>query len=184
MVWIHGGSFNGGTGGSSEGLANPVDGRHLAVRGVVVVTINYRLGAMGFLRVEGGVGGGGGQLNGVHDMVVALRWVRDNVRSFGGDPDRVTVFGESAGSIAICMLSVSPLAAGLFHRAVMESGVCTGHEGPPHPPADGATNARTAAELRGMTTEEVMALKYGPGVDGWVLPKPALELMAEPGGLN
>ena len=69
-----------------------------------MLTIADRLGAMGFLPVREGVGGGSGRLNGVNDMIVALQWVQDNVRSFGGDPDQVTVFGESAGSIAICML--------------------------------------------------------------------------------
>ena len=182
MLWIHGGSFNGGTGGSSEGLANPFDGRHLVARGVIVIAINYRLGAMGFLPVHEGVGGGSGRLNGVNDMIAALQWVQDNVRSFGGDPNQITVFGESAGSIAICMLSVSPRASGLFHRAVMESGTCLGSSS--HDPADDKDNAHAAAELRGMNTSAVMALSYGPGVDGWVLPRPATELLQESGGVN
>ena len=137
---------------------------------------------MGFLPVREGAGGGSGRLNGVNDVIVALQWVQANVRSFGGDPDQVTVFGESAGSIAICMLSVSPRASGLFLRAVMESGTCLGSSS--HDPVEDMANAETAAVLRNMNVSDVMALRYSTGVDGWVLPKSAAELMEESGGLN
>jgi para-nitrobenzyl esterase len=115
MFWIHGGGFTHGAG--YEPLYN---GGPLAVRGdVVVVTINYRLGALGFLRMPE-IDAHGNQ--GLLDCIAALRWTRDNIRAFGGDPDQVTIFGESAGSAAVgCLLGMSA-ARGLFRRAIMESG--------------------------------------------------------------
>ena len=119
MVWIHGGGFVNGSGSTPW-----YDGTSLAARGdVVVVTINYRLGALGFLwlgdldpryRASG--------MNGILDQVAALRWVRDNIAEFGGDPENVTVFGESAGAMSIGTLLATPAARGLFHRAVAQSG--------------------------------------------------------------
>jgi para-nitrobenzyl esterase len=115
MFWIHGGGFTHGAG--YEPLYN---GGPLCVRGdVVLVTINYRLGALGFLRVPE-IGAQGNQ--GLLDCVAALKWVRDNIRGFGGDPDHVTIFGESAGSAAVGCLLGMPAARGLFKRAIMESG--------------------------------------------------------------
>ena len=110
MVWIHGGAFTLGSG--SDRLYS---GAHLAARGdVVVVTINYRLGVLGFLH-EPALG----ETNfGMRDMVAALRWVQDNVANFGGDPDNVTIFGESAGGAAVACLLVSPEAQGLAHAAI------------------------------------------------------------------
>jgi para-nitrobenzyl esterase len=106
MVWIHGGGFHTG------GAACPTyDGSRLAAHGVVVVTLNYRLGVLGFHRGNWGL----------LDMVAALQWVRRHAADFGGDPRRVTVFGESAGASAIIHLLVSPRAAGLFHRAIVQS---------------------------------------------------------------
>lgn len=112
MVWIHGGGFTNGTG------AEPIyDGAGLAKRGDVdVVTLNYRLGAFGFLYL-GGVGGEQYSLTGnlgLLDQVAALKWVRDNIAAFGGDPKNVIVFGESAGSISVCSLLAMPVATGLF----------------------------------------------------------------------
>jgi para-nitrobenzyl esterase len=119
MVWIHGGSFTSGTAGS------PIyDGSSLARRGdVVVVTINYRLGALGFLALhrleeEEGVFGNLGLL----DQIAALEWVREHVSRFGGDPARVTVFGESAGAMSAGALLATPRARGLFRRALLQSG--------------------------------------------------------------
>jgi para-nitrobenzyl esterase len=120
MVWIHGGGFTNGTG------AEPIyDGAGLAKRGDVdVVTLNYRLGAFGFLYL-GGIGGAeyaqSGNL-GLLDQVVAIKWVRDNIAAFGGDPGNITVFGESAGSMSVCSLMAMPAAKGLFRRAIAESG--------------------------------------------------------------
>ncbi|MEY2570104.1 MAG: para-nitrobenzyl esterase [Acidimicrobiaceae bacterium] len=115
MVWIHGGGFTAGA-GSTPWYA----GNRLAAQGdVVIVTINYRLGAFGFLHLEGFPGAGN---NGIRDQVVALEWVRDNIAAFGGDPGNVTIFGESAGGMSVGTLLGTPSAAGLFHRAIPQSG--------------------------------------------------------------
>jgi carboxylesterase type B len=142
-----------------------------AVLMALALHVQYRLGPLGFLRVQDGVGPGTGNLNGVRDQITALEWTRDNVAAFGGDPQAVTLFGESAGSISICILTVSPLAAGLFHRAIMESGVCavlskTGLG------AGDSSDAPTAAELRAMPLGEIFKLQTGfASIDGWVLRK-------------
>jgi para-nitrobenzyl esterase len=112
MVWIHGGAFVTGS-----GCFKLYDGRYLAAHGVVVVTINYRLGALGFLRHAGATGS-----EGVSDQVLALEWVRDNIAAFGGDPRNVTIFGESAGAMSVACLLVAPSARGLFHKAILQSG--------------------------------------------------------------
>lgn len=120
MVWIHGGGFVNGAGALSES-----DGARLAEQGVIVVAINYRLGIFGFLvlpdlAAESRHGSAGNY--GLRDQIAALRWVKDNIAAFGGDPQNVTVFGESAGSFCISMLMVSPEAKGLFQKAIGESG--------------------------------------------------------------
>ncbi len=114
MVWIHGGAFTIGSG--SEEYYN---GANLATRGdVVIVTINYRLGALGFLNLPAL-----GQTNfGMRDQVAALKWVQDNIANFGGDPGNVTIFGESAGGMSVGSLMASPEAAGLFQKAIPQSG--------------------------------------------------------------
>ncbi|HEY8479611.1 MAG TPA: carboxylesterase/lipase family protein [Spirillospora sp.] len=110
MVWIHGGAFRNGSG------ASPLyDGRAFARDGVVCVTFNYRLGVEGFAHLPGAPAN-----RGLADQVEALRWVRDNIAGFGGDPDRVTVFGESAGAMSVVTLLASD--AGLFARAIAQSG--------------------------------------------------------------
>jgi para-nitrobenzyl esterase len=124
MFWMHGGSNRIGSGSESG-----YDGAELAKRGVVVVTVNYRLGPLGFfahpeLTRESPHRSSGNY--GLLDQIAALRWVRDNIAKFGGDPARVTVFGESAGSIDAGMLMCSPLTGGLFARAIMESGPVLG----------------------------------------------------------
>lgn len=122
MVWIHGGGLNNGS-----GTAALYDGTRLARRGVVVVTINYRLGRLGFfdhpaLAAERGPDEPAANY-GLMDVVAALGWVRDNAAAFGGDPDNVTIFGESAGGALVTRLMISPEARGLFHRAVVQSGL-------------------------------------------------------------
>ncbi|GAA3133936.1 para-nitrobenzyl esterase [Kribbella aluminosa] len=112
MVFIHGGSFTSGSGALSV-----YDGSRFARDGVVLVTINYRLGADGFLWF-----GDGTPNLGLLDQIAALTWVRDNIAGFGGDPGNVTIFGESAGAMSVCTLLAMPAAAGLFHRAIAESG--------------------------------------------------------------
>lgn len=122
MVWIHGGGFNNGS-----GTAALYDGAALARRGVVVVTVNYRLGRLGFFehpalaqaRPEGVAAGNYGLM----DVIASLEWVRDNISAFGGDAGNVTVFGESAGGAAVTRLMISPDARGLFHRAIVQSGL-------------------------------------------------------------
>ncbi|MFF7331809.1 carboxylesterase/lipase family protein [Streptomyces sp. NPDC090306] len=121
LVWIYGGGFTGG-----YGAAPGFDGSGLAARGLVVVTFNYRTGTFGFLSTpelsrESGHGSSGNY--GLLDQIAALRWVRRNIAAFGGDPDRVTVAGQSAGAGSVAFLLYSPLARGLFHAAVAESGV-------------------------------------------------------------
>ena len=120
MVWIHGGAFVLGAG--SEPL---YDGRRLAARGdVVVVSLNYRLGALGYLthpELRDHATGASGNW-GLLDQIAALRWVRENAGSFGGDPSNVTVFGESAGAMSVTTLMATPAARGLFQRAIAQSG--------------------------------------------------------------
>ncbi|RDI69121.1 carboxylesterase/lipase family protein [Nocardia pseudobrasiliensis] len=112
LVWIHGGAFTRGS-----NARQIYDGGAFARDGIVVVSINYRLGASGFAAVPGA------PLNrGLHDQIFALRWVRDNVAAFGGDPDQVTIFGESAGGMSVVNLLAAPAARGLFRRAIVQSG--------------------------------------------------------------
>jgi len=114
MFWIHGGGFVTGNGAS-------LDGSRLVLRGdVVVVSINYRLGYLGFLYMPDMLGTTANA--GIHDMVAALKWVRDNISKFGGDPNNVTIFGESAGGMAVSSILATPSAKGLFHRAIPHSG--------------------------------------------------------------
>jgi para-nitrobenzyl esterase len=120
MVWIHGGGFQAGA-----GAENRHDGEAFARKNVVLVTVNYRLGVFGFfahpeLTKESGRNASGNY--GMLDQVAALRWVKENIAAFGGDPANVTIFGESAGSFAVSALMASPLARGLFHKAIGESG--------------------------------------------------------------
>ena len=112
MVWIHGGAYAIGMSSLPE-----YDGGRLARDGgVVVVTFNYRVGIEGFAQIEGAPAN-----RGLLDQIAALEWVRDDIRAFGGDPDRVTVFGESAGGGSVAALLAMPRAAGLFGRAVAQS---------------------------------------------------------------
>ncbi len=121
MVWIHGGAFNMGSGSEPNSEASK-----LAARGdVVIVSINYRLGLLGFLNLNEITGGKipstGNE--GLLDQIAALRWVQENIASFGGNPDDVTVFGESAGAMCIGCLLAMPAAKGLFNKAILESGI-------------------------------------------------------------
>lgn len=121
MVWVHGGAFLFGAG-------SDYDASVLAQKqGVVVVTVNYRLGSLGFLALptlKAEADGESGNY-GLMDQQAALRWVRNNIVAFGGDPGNVTIFGESAGGFSVCAQLASPAAAGLFHKAIIQSGPCT-----------------------------------------------------------
>jgi para-nitrobenzyl esterase len=200
MVWIHGGGY---TAGSASHLAF-YDGEQLASKGVVLVSINYRLGPFGFFahpllsqESERGVSGNYGLL----DQIAALRWVQRNIEAFGGDPGCVTVFGESAGAGSVAHLLVSPLADGLFHRAIAQSGAAV-HEHRWLRESSGnlesmeEIGARVAESLgctgsddvlsylRSKTPQDVLAaskparglfegqeIKYWPIIDGWVIPE-------------
>lgn len=189
LVWIYGGGFNAGA--TSE---PNYTGEKLAQKGVVLVSIAYRVGQFGFLahpdlsaESRNHVSGNYGLL----DMIAGLQWVRKNIDAFGGDPHRVTIFGESAGGIAVSMLCASPLAKGLFQGAISQSG---GSFGPPRPTTfpgenlkrladaerSGETYAKTAgassiAELRKLPADKLHAAGRGMGlswpiIDGWVIP--------------
>jgi len=191
MVWIHGGGFTIGSGASPRSSAEM-----LARRGAVVVTLNYRLGALGFLAHPGLSRESDRQVSGNYgllDQIAALRWVRENIAAFGGNPSNVTLFGQSAGaSSGAGALMVSPLARGLFHRVIAQSAGTTGTIGPkprlraPYyglPPAEtkGESLVPDITTLRAMSADEVLATlpnartfstdwHFGPVIDGYVLP--------------
>lgn len=138
MVWLHGGAFISGNGGQPR-----LDGTKLAAKGnVVVVTLNHRLGAFGYLHLAqiGGADYAQSGNVGMLDIVAALGWVRDNIAKFGGDPDNVTIFGESGGGAKSCMLMAMPSAQGLFHKAIVQSG-------PSVETMDAATATDTARQM-------------------------------------
>lgn len=179
MLYFPGGGFT--TGGGS-GLV--FDGEALAKKGVVLVTTNYRLGVFGFfahpdLTRESGHNASGNY--GLMDQLEALRWVRKNIAAFGGDPQLVTIFGQSAGSASVLFHMASPLSTGLFHRAIGESSGINPIRPPPMPLAAaeqaGVTlakslGARSVADLRAKSAADLMAASpsgSGPIIDGWVL---------------
>ncbi|MCY4634375.1 MAG: carboxylesterase family protein [Acidobacteria bacterium] len=185
MVWFHGGGHTGGW-----GSAKIFDGTALAEKGVVLVTINYRLGPFGFLAhpaltAESPHASSGNY--GLLDKVAALEWVRDNIAAFGGDPGNVTIFGQSAGSWSVCYLMASPQAAGLFHKAIGHSGGCFRGGRPDLATAQEAGLAAAAglgvdgdgpealAALRALDAEAVLDSNLGSGaiVDGWFMPRAA-----------
>ena len=196
MVWIHGGGNNGGWG--TQGTDN---GEFLARKGVVLVMIEYRVGALGFiadsaLTAESPHRSSGNY--GLLDQIAALRWVQRNIAAFGGDPARVTAFGQSSGAMDITCLMTSPLARGLFQRAISESGACTGpfadlkvpvtsssehlaaqESGRQLAKALGVSSApNVLAAMRAKSADEILAaMSRDPGiahevnVDGWVIPE-------------
>lgn len=172
MVWLEGGSFM--TGG---GAGERIDGAALARRGVVLVTLNYRLSVFGFLAHPLLTAESGHQASsnyGLMDQLAALRWLRENVRAFGGDPNRITVFGVSAGSASIGLLLTSPQARGLFHQAIMHS---PGSLRPLASLADaeraGSVVGTDLAAMRAMSTDELLAknASIGPKVRGLTTPR-------------
>ena len=153
MVWIHGGAFSFGSGSSPM-----FDGSDLAKRhDVVVVTVNYRLNVLGFLNLHEVTGGkiSATGNEGLLDQAAALRWVRDYIAVFGGDPLNVTVFGESAGAMSIACLLVMPAAKGLFDKAILESGVGSTAT----PLADATAVAKLFLEVVGVAADDVDALR-------------------------
>ena len=193
MVWFHGGGFAQGSGSLPS-----FDGDALARNGVVLVTINYRLGPLGFLALPeldaespDHVSGNYGLL----DMVAALRWVRVNIGGFGGDARNVTIFGQSAGALGVGAMMASPLAQGLFRRAIAESDPMFGMNDPTQTLSQSeqggakfadALHGHTVAELRMLPSTELVrtmgtsAVAFGlrPNVDGHVLPHDLPEMIA------
>ncbi|MGI8510709.1 MAG: carboxylesterase/lipase family protein [Gemmatimonadaceae bacterium] len=196
MVWVHGGGNNGGWGTQAT-----TDGEFLARKGVVLVMIEYRVGALGFLAdsslsAESPHHSSGNY--GLLDQIAALHWVQRNIAAFGGDPSRVTIFGQSSGALDVTCLTVSPLAAGLFQRVISESGACTGPfaqlgqavtSSSEHEAAEssgrrlaadlGVAHARDPlAAMRARSADEIVAAAFADGavaheviVDGWVIPE-------------
>ncbi|HVG54799.1 MAG TPA: carboxylesterase family protein [Vicinamibacterales bacterium] len=180
MMWIYGGGFTGGSGGQAW-----YDGEDLAAKGAVIVTMNYRLGGFGFfahpeLAKEAGRSGSGNY--GVMDAIAALQWIKRNIRAFGGDPNNVTIAGESAGAIMVGALVGSPQAKGLFNRAVVESGAWMGLQMGRMTTAEqaqgnGAKALQTAginsiAELRAKPFNELPNLPgNGMVIDGYLFPE-------------
>lgn len=174
LVWIHGGAFANGHGGEW----GPDGGKSLVQKGVILVSINYRLGVFGFfahpeLSAEAPDHASGNQ--GFRDQIAALQWVRRNIAAFGGDPGRVTIAGSSAGGSSVAALTVSPLAKGLFQRGIAESGVF----GPP--PARAIVEAAATAlgqtlaaphlsDLRKLSAEDLLKQSWRPtpNLDGAV----------------
>jgi para-nitrobenzyl esterase len=191
MVWIHGGGFLAGA-GSEPRYSNSA----LVSKGVILVTLNYRLNVFGFLASEDLVKEAGGHAGnyGLMDMAAALQWVKANIVAFGGDPSNVTLFGESAGSFAVNALTVAPAARGLFHRVIGESGAFFGATIPMASMAERARRDQTwvnslgvksLSELRSLPAEKLIeALQKKPGmgfspvVDGQFLPESIPEAYA------
>jgi para-nitrobenzyl esterase len=199
MVWIHGGGFTIGAGSQEI-----YDGSVLARRGdVVIVTINYRLGPLGFLRLKdvthGEIPSSGNE--GLLDQIAALQWVRDNIADFGGDPDNVTIFGESAGGMSVGALLAMPLARGLFGKAIAQSGSCD-------TVSSVARANRTAVQVLskcgvsvddaeairalpvahlltgvfgadGKTSDRDLGMAYQPVVDGAIVPRELIDMVAQ-----
>lgn len=199
FVFIHGGANREGSGSIPA-----YDGEGLASRGLVVVTINYRLGVFGFLAhpelTKESPNHASGNY-GLLDQIAAVTWVKENIGAFGGDPDRITVAGQSAGASAVHNITASPLAKGLFHRAIAQSGSSLATFAPGRPLADQeadgvrfatAKGAASLAALRAMPAAQVFApipaaapgtpaaapFRWGPVVDGYALPASVGEIFA------
>ncbi len=201
MVWIHGGGHQFGSGGMTY------ESKSLVQQGIVLVTLNYRLGLYGFfahpeLAAEDPHGSTGNY--GMLDQLAALQWVQTNIAAFGGDPDNVTVFGESAGGHSVGQLMASPLAHGLFHRAIAQSGtglyqfqsVDAAHErmsgldaglqaaaslGLGSTDAIRSLRALSTDQLKNIAMDPLLSATYHPQIDGYVLPKSTAQVFREGG---
>jgi len=196
MVWIYGGGFVAGT--TSEARQ---DGTNLAQQGVIVVSMNYRLGVFGFLvhselAKESGRNSAGNY--GLLDQLEALKWVHENIAAFGGDPANVTIFGESAGSFSVSAQMASPLAKGLFQKAIGESGAAFSRSGLSFDAlsvreekdvklVSDKLGVSTLAELRAVPAQKLLdtfgkpgpeGFAFGPDVDGYFLPEPVPSIFA------
>jgi para-nitrobenzyl esterase len=189
MVWIYGGAYTEG-GGSTIAY----DGTNLATKGAVVVTLNYRLGTLGFLShpeltAESGHNASGNYA--LMDSIAVLKWIKANIAQFGGDPSRVTIMGQSAGACMVAALVGSPQAKGLFQRAVSESGAWSGLSVAKMQTLDSAEKATVAAadkigahslkELRALSGDDALT-KLGRAnmiIDGWIIPEDLTKTFAE-----
>ena len=190
LFWIHGGGFAAGSG------SVPIyDGAALAKSGFVVVTVNYRLGPLGFLALPALTAESPNRASGNYgllDIVAALKWVKDNISAFGGDPSAVSIAGQSAGAMAVLDLDVSPLAGGLYARAISESGAALA--GTPMPDLKTAeqggvqfaqsVGADSLAGLRALPAAKLLANpmqgpRFFPIVDGYVIPDAPAKRIAE-----
>ena len=197
MVWIHGGGFMTGAGSRPR-----INGARLAIQGdVVVITFNYRLGILGFLNLPGMPPN-----IGLQDQIVAIEWVKENIQQFGGDPQNITIFGESAGGVSVAILLTTPGTTGLFHKAIIESGAANLQE-------FGTENSREGAEkllvmlkikpeniskLRQVPLTKIMRMQkrmvggfhqlatnpFQPWVDGEILLAHPLEIMQKSEAIN
>ena len=200
LVYIHGGGF-----GEGSGSIDVYDGEALAKKNLVVVTINYRLGVLGFLSHPELTAASPDQTSGNYgmlDQVAALEWVQKNIEAFGGDPDNVTIAGQSAGAMSVYLLTASPLARGLIHRAIVQSGPgglasfgLTSSRGMAQPleeaQAEGvrfaeAVGASSLSELRSLSVEALTDLgedqpqiQFRPIIDGHFLPEDMSDIYAK-----
>jgi para-nitrobenzyl esterase len=185
MVWLHGGGFTGGSGGSIRYEAS----RLVSNQDVVVVTLNHRLASLGFMDVSaiGGEAYADSGNAGMLDIVQALKWVQDNISAFGGDPANVTIFGESGGGSKVTTLMSMPAAKGLFHRVIAQSGIATGTIPPEAAQAGAATvlDAAGITDVAGLQSADVTALvapgNWGP-VQSPSLPRGPFAPDADPAG--
>ena len=190
IVFIHGGGFTEGAGDVAV-----YDGENLVASGLVMVTVNYRVGVFGFLAHPGLTAESEHHTSGDYgllDQIAALRWVRDNIANFGGDPHRVTIWGQSAGAFSVSALIASPLTSGLFQRAVADSGI--GVAGLPMTDLKAAEKSgvdfaaahhvTSLKDLRAIPAEQLLpgahenAPRFSPDIDGWVLPDSPAALSA------
>jgi para-nitrobenzyl esterase len=185
MVWVHGG-------GHRQGAGWVFDGQNFARDGVVVVTINYRLGALGYFAHPALTRAAGNEPTGnfgLMDQVAALRWVQRNIAAFGGDPKNVTIFGESAGGESVLALLATPSARGLYHKAIVESGLGwtrpvtlaeQERQGAEALARLGVAANATADDLRALPVEKLVVIdaEYQPFVDGKVMVETASQAIA------
>jgi para-nitrobenzyl esterase len=188
MVWFYGGAYN--EGGGSMPFA---DGSNLAKKGVIVVSLNYRVGALGFLSHPELTAASPNHASGnqaLSDSIQALKWVQQNIAAFGGDPSNVTIFGQSAGACITAALTGSPVAEGLFQRAISQSGAWAGLTAAKMTSREAAEQrtvtavealgVHTLAELQALPLDKIATLRnQGIIVDGWIVPEDLSKTFAE-----
>lgn len=188
MVWFYGGAYN--EGGGSMPFA---DGTRLAEKGVIVVSLNYRVGPYGFLSYPGLTEASPHHASGnqaLSDSIAALKWVQQNIAAFGGDPNNVTIFGQSAGACITAALTGSPVAAGLFQRAISQSGAWAGLTAAKMQPREAlearsvtaleAAGIHNLAELQAAPPEKLATIRnQGIIIDGWIVPEDLSKTFAE-----